>query len=299
MNFDFYKNLGYKSLDEVIKDFLDTLVYTNRTYDFFVNWKKVKENIEKYKIELNILNALIRDRNFDETFKEIIRKFPSVIKVFPILLAIRDVELEVIDLSKSLTEKYDFSLNKPTEKDIEKFLNFFKKTGLKNFFVNMAEKSIYDYIIGVEVGLDTHARKNRSGDIMEKAIKPFLNELDNSYKVLFQKKFDYLDNYRIKVSNGIKNRKADVIIIKENKKIINIEINFYEGSGSKPQEIVDSYINRQKDLKNNGFCFIWITEGKGWAKQQNQLRKAFNEIDFILNLNFVSKGYLTKIIKSI
>ena len=163
----------------------------------------------------------------------------------------------------------------------------------------MVEKSIYDYIMGVEVGLDTHARKNRSGDIMEKAIKPFLEELDDSYKVLFQKKFDYLDNYRIKVSSGIKNRKADVIIIKENKKIINIEINFYEGSGSKPQEIVDSYINRQKDLKNNGFYFIWITEGKGWAKQQNQLRKAFNEIDFILNLSFVSKGYLTEIIKSI
>jgi len=299
MNFDFYKNLGYKSLDEVIKDFLDTLVYTNRTYDFFVNWKKVKENVEKYKIELNTLNALIRDRNFDNTFREIVRKFPSVIKVFPILLAIRDVELEVIDLSKSLAEKYDFSLNKPTEKDIEKFLKFFKKTGLKDFFVNMVEKSIYDYIMGVEVGLDTHARKNRSGGIMEKAIKPFLNELDNSYKVLFQKRFDYLDNYRIKVSDGIKNRKADVIIIKENKKIINIEINFYEGSGSKPQEIVDSYINRQKDLKNNGFYFIWITEGKGWDKQQNQLRKAFTEIDFILNLSFVSKGYLTKIIKSI
>ena len=123
--------------------------------------------------------------------------------------------------------------------------------------------------------------------------------MDNNYKVLFQKKFGYLDNYRIKVSDEIKNRKADVIIIKENKKIINIEINFYEGSGSKPQEIVDSYINRQKDLKNNGFYFIWITEGKGWAKQQNQLRKAFNEIDFILNLSFVSKGYLTKIIKSI
>jgi type II restriction enzyme len=248
---------------------------------------------------LNTLNALIRDRNFDNTFREIVRKFPSVIKVFPILLAIRDVELEVIDLSKSLAEKYDFSLNKPTEKDIEKFLTFFRKTGLKDFFVNMVEKSIYDYIMGVEVGLDTHARKNRSGDIMEKAIKPFLEELDDSYKVLFQKKFDYLDNYRIKVSSGIKNRKADVIIIKENKKIINIEINFYEGSGSKPQEIVDSYINRQKDLKNNGFYFIWITEGKGWAKQQNQLRKAFNEIDFILNLSFVSKGYLTEIIKSI
>jgi hypothetical protein len=50
MNFDFYKNLGYKSLDEVIKDFLDTLVYTNRTYDFLLIGRKLKRMLRNIKL---------------------------------------------------------------------------------------------------------------------------------------------------------------------------------------------------------------------------------------------------------
>jgi type II restriction enzyme len=135
---------------------------------------------------------------------------------------------------------------------------------------------------------------------MELSIKSFLKNLENKYQILYQKSFSYIEDFGIKVINQLKNRKADFIIINvQNKKVINIETNFYDSSGSKPQEIVDSYINRQKELKNNGFHLIWISDGKGWKKQKKQLLKAFDEIDYILNLNLALSGLLSYIINYI
>jgi type II restriction enzyme len=59
---------------------------------------------------------------------------------------------------------------------------------------------------------------------------------------------------------------------------------------------VDSYIERQNELKNNGFEFIWITDGEGWRGQKNQIHKGFEKIDYLLNLHFVRLGLLEGIL---
>jgi type II restriction enzyme len=45
--------------------------------------------------------------------------------------------------------------------------------------------------------MDTHARKNRSGDAMELALKPIIEQINskhgNKFTILFQKKFEYLE----------------------------------------------------------------------------------------------------------
>jgi type II restriction enzyme len=225
--------------------------------------------------------------------------------VIPILIAVRDARLKVIrDFSDADTDimEYNFTERKLSELEIRVLIEFFEKTGLKNFFENLSTKSIRDYVTGVEVGMDTHARKNRSGDSMELVIKPFIEKInlkhDNRYIILFQKNFNYLQkNFGIKVSASIRNRKADFILINADKdRVVNIEVNFYSGTGSKPQEIVDSYINRQEELKENGFEFIWITDGYGWKGQKNQIEKGFRKVNYLLNLHFVRKGLLEDIL---
>jgi type II restriction enzyme len=117
--------------------------------------------------------------------------------------------------------------------------------------------------------------------------------------VLKQKNFKVLANYGIKINNHLKKRKADFILIKDNGALINIEVNFYSGTGSKPQEIVDAYINRQHELKNDGYYFIWVTDGSAWNGQRNQMIRAFDELDYVLNTSFVKRGFLQKIIEEI
>lgn len=299
------KRLGTGSLEETIERFHETIIDTNRSYNFFVNWEKVEQHVDKYKIELSILDALIGSRNFNKDLENIFKKYPEVLPVIPILIAVRDARLKVIrDFSDADTDimEYNFTERKLSELEIKVLIEFFEKTGLKNFFENLSTKSIRDYVTGVEVGMDTHARKNRSGDSMELVIKPFIEKInlkhDNRYIILFQKNFNYLQkNFGIKVSASIRNRKADFILINADKdRVVNIEVNFYSGTGSKPQEIVDSYINRQEELKENGFEFIWITDGYGWKGQKNQIEKGFRKVNYLLNLHFVRKGLLEDIL---
>lgn len=294
--------LNAENEESIIEKFHNTLVDTNRGYDFFVDWDKVRKHVEKHKIEFNILNSLIGSKQFDNDLREILLNYPRVLPVIPILLAIRDLNFKVI---RDFTDKnldivnYDFNIRTLTLEEIVNIVEFFDKTGLKRFFLEMGTKSILDYVMGVEVGMDTHARKNRSGNTMELLLKPIIEDIaaKNGFEeVLFQKNFKYIEtNYGIEVNSSIKNRKADFILIKDNKKV-NIEVNFYSGTGSKPQEIVDSYIERQNELKNNGFEFIWITDGEGWRGQKNQIHKGFEKIDYLLNLHFVRLGLLEGIL---
>ncbi len=300
MNLLYFKKLEVDRPEAILNKFYHTLIDTNRGYNFFVDWDKVKRHVEEYKIEFNILNTLIGSENFDTDLKNILTEYPQVLPAIPILLAIRDQKFEVVkDFidDNSDTIIYDFRKRKLSSEEIDVIIEFFYKTGLKRFFLEMSSKCIQDYATGVEVGMDTNARKNRSGSAMEMALKPIVENIiakqKSLYTVLFQKKFKYLeDNYNFKVNSSIRNRKADFIIIKNRNKVINIEVNFFSGSGSKPQEIVDSYIERQNELRENGFEFIWITDGIGWREQKNQIEKGFAKIDYLLNLHFVRIGLL-------
>lgn len=83
--------------------------------------------------------------------------------------------------------------------------------------------------------------------------------------------------------------------------MVNIEANFYFDSGSKPEEIIDSYINRQSDLRKDNISFIYLTDGKKtWGNiDKNQLSKGFKEIEFLLNFYMLKNGYFENVLKSI
>lgn len=288
---------------EVLALFHNTIIDTNRDFSFFVDWDKVKQNVDRYKIELNIFNALIGSKSFQDDLRNILSKYPDVLSTIPILLAVRDRHVKVIrDFMDDQPDyaDFDFSPRPLTPKELEGFVEFFQKTGLTRFFETMSSKSIQDYVTGVEVGMDTHARKNRSGDVMESAISPILDQLltehPNDFVCLFQRKFKDLADFGVSVPTPLKARKADFILVKQGVKVINIEVNFYAGTGSKPQEIVDSYINRQTELDEYGFHFVWITDGYGWQGQKNQIAKGFDRVNYLLNLHFCKRGLLEKIL---
>ncbi len=132
-----------------------------------------------------------------------------------------------------------------------------------------------DYLQGVEVGLDTNARKNRSGLFLEKMVIEVIIDLiarKPDIKWLEQKNFKYLETeFGISIPPPLRNRKFDHVVIRKGK-ATNIEVNFYGGTGSKPGEIVSSYINRGEVLSAAGWKFVWLTDGEGWKSMQNPLR---------------------------
>ena len=307
----YFDKLKIDSFDAILNAFFDSIIDTNRTYDFFVDWNKIRAKIENDEtnldVKLNILNSLIGNKNFDDKFRSLLLDYPEILPIIPMLIAIRELTFPVIAdfySEKVDIKRFDFSERKLSKQEINEFLEFVQKTRLKLFFTELANRSLMDYYLGIEVGMDTNARKNRSGNVMEKVINHYLDEINQRqnfpFPILKQKTFGFLEKeFNFPVNSDIKNRKADFIIIKDFNKPINIEVNFYTGSGSKPQEIVDAYILRQRELAQNNIDFIWITDGYGWKEQRNQTKKGFKKIDHILNIDFVKKGILEEILNTI
>ncbi len=304
---EIYSNVwGTNNLDSIVDKFISTLIDTNRSYSFFVEWAKVKANAEKYNVEINILNSLVGSENIKVALRSLLKKYPEVTPVIPLIIAVRELRLKVVeDFSAVDVDIKEFLFEKRkslSEKEIEDIVNFCDKTGLLRIFQNKNIRNLKDYILGVEVGMDTNARKNRSGSAMELILDPVFEKLSTKYNfnIISQKQFKSLSNSypELLIPADLKDRKFDYLLIK-GKIYINVEANYYAGSGSKPQEIVDSYINRMNELKNSGGHFIWITDGDGWITGKNQIRKAFEKQDYVVNINFIRKGGLEKILSSL
>ncbi len=302
--------LGFKNEEEVIKEFWRTLLPTNRDFAFFVDWDKIERQLKRYKFELPLFNVLIRDKTFEKDLKELLTKYPKSAEVIPLLLAISEKNSKRFVLVENFSN-WNFNISEikftgfspENDDELNKIIEFVDKTGLKKFFLNFAARSIEDYFAGVKVGMDTNARKNRSGKVMEKLLQPKIEDYAKKYgfECFPQETFKTLSD-KIKVPASLSERKADFILVKEGK-WINIEVDFFNTRGSKPEEIVNSYADRQKEIKKHNGSFVFITDGEGWLKKnkdkQNQVRVAFEKLDFVLNLEFVRRGTLEKIIKSI
>jgi len=73
--------LNVENEESVIEKFHDTLVDKNRSYDFFVDWDKVRKHVEEHKIEFNIINSLIGSKKFEEDLRKILLNYPRVLPV--------------------------------------------------------------------------------------------------------------------------------------------------------------------------------------------------------------------------
>lgn len=283
-----FELLGFDNLDDYMDYFMKTLMQTNRTYDYYVNWEKVKNNVQNYVTEISILNSLtkIEPSQREKQLRNLIFKYPEIIQVIPLIIAVREKNLVVFDLIDNLYKKFDFS---GQNIELENIINFCKHSGIIELFGEIND--LYAYLLGMEVGLDSNARKNRSGKIFENIIELLLNKKLSDYKNLH---FEAEDS-KIKIK---RNKRADFVIYKNNIPKIVIECNFYGSTGSKPIETANAYIDLEKKLKEEGLTFIWITDGPGWPKMHIPLYNSAKEIDFVLNYHILETK-LDDIISSI
>lgn len=304
-NIELYKKFfGINSVQGITREFQRTLVTTNRSYLFYVDWKKVKKNINAIKTELSLLDSLINSKNLRSDFFDLLAKYPEVAKVLPILLAIREISFDVIEsFDEKTTDVISYSFNrkigeKLSTEVIESYWNLIEKSGATDLFLTI--KNFKDYIFGVEVGMDTNARKNRSGNAMELILAPLMEQTraDLGLKLFTQKQFGSVEKeIGASFPDLLKNKKFDFLFAKNNK-TLNVEVNYFFGGGSK-QEIINSYIDRQNKLKSMGAEFILITDGQAWNRAiNNELDSGFNSLDYIMNLSFVRKGFFDMVLKS-
>jgi len=299
-NLEFYRQqLNISSLGELCRVLSETLIETNHTYNFFVNWSKVAQNRDAFKYEVALLKSLRNSSSPATDLRDLLSRYPEVVKVIPILLACRDGIIKVLNaIEPDIQYKsFNFSKNAYSAGELEDIVEFTQKTGLLDMLCQM--ESATDYLLGVEVGLDTNARKNRSGLFLEKMTREVIGDLiarNPHIRWVEQKNFKYVESeFNIAIPPSLRDRKFDHVVI-DNGKATNIELNFYGGTGSKPGEIVSSYINRGEVLSSAGWKFVWLTDGEGWKSMQNSLRVGIEYIGYVINVHLLRKGVLEKII---
>lgn len=300
---DFYKQtLNCHTPDEVFDYFIKNLKPSILLWNYFVNWDKVFQNTKKIEVALNNLNYLIGKQDFDNEFRFLIKENPKLAKAIP-LLAVRDGSSStkfkiLIDYTnkKFVYEDYDFSIDNPTDKDIEAYLTFIKETGLKDLITSQKIKNLVDYMIGVEAGLDSNGRKNRSGHSMEAIIDWFIKDHCNRHRYEYLKEANaakIFDKWQINVPVDKSSRRYD-FVINNGKELIIVETNFYGGGGSKLKSTAGEYRNLF-DTLGNKFKFVWITDGEGWKTTTRPLRDTFNHNQYVLSLAMLEQGVLSSI----
>lgn len=300
---DTYHQLHLNTDDEVFHHLITTLKPSNMLWTYFVNWDKVIKNTRELEVNLNILNYLIGKEDFDTEFRTLLKQHPSVIEVLP-ALAVRDGEnakkfhiISSIENRQIIYEEFDFTNTSPSDVDIEKFLEFVTKTGIKELFSNNGVKNLVDYILGVEAGIDSNGRKNRGGHSMEAIVEAFVSDfcIRNGAEYLKEANAAKIKaSYDIDVPVDKSSRRYDFVINYQGNLSL-IETNFYAGGGSKLKSTAGEYRNLQDKLDHR-FKFIWVTDGFGWKKTSLPLRETFNNNDYILNLSLLENNALDTII---
>ena len=280
------------------KEWFSTFTDSIATYEYYTDFNTVYKNIDKIKVELNILNSLIGSKNIENDFDALFKKYPEIRKCLPLLIAVREKEIKVIDEGEKL--KYNFT----NINDIELLKRFMRKTGLFDLISNHLVNNLVDYVTGVEVGLGSNGRKNRGGHLMEDVLQGFIEKegfvLNQTYfKEMYLKDIESKWNIDLStLSNLGKVAKRFDYVVKTKNCIYAFETNFYSSSGSKLNETARSYKMIAEESKNiKGFAFVWVTDGLGWVGAKNNLEETFDIMENIYNIKELAEGKLKEILK--
>lgn len=282
--------------EDVFSYIISTLKTTITSWDYFVNWKKVLDNYSKLEHELHLLNSLIGKENIELEAEVLLKKYPSVKKAIPVLLAMREKDFSLLTgyMSGFYYSTFAFSEDMPCDQAVL----FMKSSGLLKLFSDKTIKSIPDYVVGVEAGLDSNARKNRTGSMMETIVGFFVEKIckKNGWDFLSQAtKKKIFDKWGKSITVEKSDREIDFAILADDNLFL-IETNFYSTVGSKLKSTAGEYKSDFRRWTGDGHNFIWITDGAGWKNTSKPLRETYDEIDYIINLDMLERGILENII---
>ena len=281
-------------------EWLLTFTDSIANYKYYIDFETIYKNAEIYKIELNMMNSLIGSENIEQDFENLVKKYPEVLKCVPTLLAVRQTEIIVLDDEGN---KFEYNFNNMNY-SVEQYTVFMRETGLFDLLEKHLINNLYDYVLGVECGLNSNARKNRGGHLMEDLVEKFIQragfEKDKTYfKEMYLQDIERRWKLDMSfISNKNQATKRFDFVIKTDKCIYGIETNFYASGGSKLNETARSYKMIAEEAERVvGFEFVWFTDGMGWISARNNLRETFDNMEHIYNIADMKNGIMKEIFK--
>lgn len=266
-------------------EFMSQLQETNQTLDFFCDFDKIAANVDNIKLSLCMLNSLIGTTDLRQSVETIWRRDPSAFSVMDILIAVRSEGKKAILNSMGQCIVLDRLFE-----SVDGVMEYLEGTGLADLFRQKRINDLVDYVFGIETGLDSNARKNRSGHVMEGMVASILNR----HGVQYRQEVYSTEWPRLQRALGDDEKRFDFVIHTPQKTYL-MEVNFYSGGGSKLNEVARAYSDIAPKVNSvPGFEFVWITDGIGWKSARNKLQEAYSIIPSIYNLTNI-KDFILQI----
>jgi type II restriction enzyme len=301
----FYKkHFGIGSTEELLAFFLQHMKKTNRTADYFVDWRKILSKIDndEYRDALNLLMGIRQVADASGELKRLLLKYPRTGDIVADLLGIPKNRadrtgrtLVILYENGSFRERpIIFRTRGYTNDSASTLVHFAEQSGLLEQLSRIG--SIWDYAFGVEAGTDSHGRKNRSGKIGEGMLHACAQEVgkQKGLKYLHKTRPANILREKVDMPAEVFDREFDGILCSD-QKMIAIEVNFYNTPGSKPDAIGDAYQTRMRECRNVGLYFAYVTDGQGWVSSRSILQHAIRNIDYIFNFELLERGALAKL----
>lgn len=280
-------------MERNFEDWLAKFRTSISAYDYYTSFENVYRNTNEFKVELNILNSLIGSQDIETDFLNLLDNYPQVLKAIPILLAKRESEIYCNDEKGSFT--YNFKRKTLSTKQ---YAYFMKETGLFDLISKHLVSNLYDYVLGVNTGLDSNGRKNRGGHLMEDLVESYLKKANlEYYKEMYIEDVESKFNVSLyPLSAPDSPTKRFDFVVKGKNTIYVIECNFYASGGSKLNETARSYELLALEAKKSQNCkFVWFTDGKGWVSARKNLKETFKVLDDMYCIEELEKGIVEEI----
>ncbi len=294
---------GLFDQEESFKNFVSTLRPSLKLWEYFVNWDKVFRNTREFEIQLNLWNFLLGKDDFDGEFLALVENHPEIVRSLPSLVVRDGASSSSFSLVEDISDlnapeaKFDFSIPASTEELRVSALNFVKRSGLVRLFARDGVKNLVDYVLGVEAGVDSNARKNRSGTAMEAVVGEYIRSLTDSHQLEFIEQATpqaIKAKWSFEVPVDKSSRRFD-FAISDGARLVLMEVNFYGGGGSKLKATAGEYIGLGELVAVPNVEFVWVTDGEGWKTSLLPLKAAFEKLNYVWNLSWLSRNYLLEI----
>lgn len=293
--------------DERLRIFLDTITDIHHAPDYWFDFSTIDKHVDDYGPDICTLDYLHGKSN--DEMKLFFTQHPDILKTIPILLGIRDDKmtngiLPVFDPNGD----YELNFKQIDVSQIDQYMSFIIKSGLADVLRgNGIHSSVHDYTYGVEAGLNSNARKNRSGDEGETHLAKILQSIVDNHpntclirngQTTYSNAVEWynLRNFPSELSN----RRFDGSLFCTDKcKGLFAEVNNFNSSGSKQKAVTSEFDTVHSIFSRTPHVFVYITDGLGWKKDATHLSTIIDHVPNVFNYKMVEDGWLDDVAQSI
>ncbi len=291
----------YESAQAFVEDFINTLTLGIIPRRNFIQWDSIEAKIKRYMDIIEFFSKIKSLIKYREEFK---REFVnSLIKCSDPYAYIQFCFEALGHTDKEfVSEVDDININRISElikegnKEVSySFVELIIELGIEKILLR---DNIEDVFWGVQIGLETHKRKNIGGKYFKIEVKNVISSIIDEINQQFENKLFLGEEIDIPYGGRLSKR-CDFAIVYNEKVRFGIEVNFYIVSGSKPAEIKRSYGSIRDGLSEQGVDLIWITDGKGYRQMKRSLHDAYLILPNIYNLYHVNKYLYVDLINAL